>query len=229
MSKNQSAFAAPETSRDKVIIRTSVIGIAANVLLAAFKATIGIVSHSIAVTLDAVNNLSDALSSIITIVGTKLSGRLPDKKHPMGYGRIEYLSAMIVSGIVLYAGITSAVESVKKIFHPEQPEYSTVSLAIIAVAVVVKIVLGRYVKAQGEKVNSGSLVASGSDAMFDAILSASVLACAIVFMVSGVSLEAYVGAGISAVIVKSGIEMMIETLNQILGERADKETTDQIK
>jgi cation diffusion facilitator family transporter len=162
-------------------------------------------------------------------VGTKLSGRLPDKKHPMGYGRIEYLSAMIVSGIVLYAGITSAVESVKKIFHPEQPEYSTVSLAIIAVAVVVKIVLGRYVKAQGEKVNSGSLVASGSDAMFDAILSASVLACAIVFMVSGVSLEAYVGAGISAVIVKSGIEMMIETLNQILGERADKETTDQIK
>ena len=229
MSKNQSASAAPETSRDKVIIRTSVIGIAANVLLAAFKATIGIVSHSIAVTLDAVNNLSDALSSIITIVGTKLSGRLPDKKHPMGYGRIEYLSAMIVSGIVLYAGITSAVESVKKIFHPEQPEYSTVSLAIIAVAVVVKIVLGRYVKAQGEKVNSGSLVASGSDAMFDAILSASVLACAIVFMVSGVSLEAYVGAGISAVIVKSGIEMMIETLNQILGERADKETTDQIK
>lgn len=229
MSKNQSASAAPETSRDKVIIRTSVIGIAANVLLAAFKATIGIVSHSIAVTLDAVNNLSDALSSIITIVGTKLSERLPDKKHPMGYGRIEYLSAMIVSGIVLYAGITSAVESVKKIFHPEQPEYSTVSLAIIAVAVVVKIVLGRYVKAQGEKVNSGSLVASGSDAMFDAILSASVLACAIVFMVSGVSLEAYVGAGISAVIVKSGIEMMIETLNQILGERADKETTDQIK
>ena len=229
MSKNQYASAAPETSRDKVIIRTSVIGIAANVLLAAFKATIGIVSHSIAVTLDAVNNLSDALSSIITIVGTKLSGRLPDKKHPMGYGRIEYLSAMIVSGIVLYAGITSAVESVKKIFHPEQPEYSTVSLAIIAVAVVVKIVLGRYVKAQGEKVNSGSLVASGSDAMFDAILSASVLACAIVFMVSGVSLEAYVGAGISAVIVKSGIEMMIETLNQILGERADKETTDQIK
>ena len=229
MSKNQSASAAPEISRDKVIIRTSVIGIAANVLLAAFKATIGIVSHSIAVTLDAVNNLSDALSSIITIVGTKLSGRLPDKKHPMGYGRIEYLSAMIVSGIVLYAGITSAVESVKKIFHPEQPEYSTVSLAIIAVAVVVKIVLGRYVKAQGEKVNSGSLVASGSDAMFDAILSASVLACAIVFMVSGVSLEAYVGAGISAVIVKSGIEMMVETLNQILGERADKETTDQIK
>lgn len=229
MGKVQTVSETPEMNRDKVIIRTSIIGILANVLLAAFKATIGIVSHSIAVTLDAVNNLSDALSSIITIVGTKLSGRLPDKKHPLGYGRIEYLSAMIVSGIVLYAGITSAVESVKKIFHPEQPDYGTVSLAIIAVAVVVKIVLGRYVKAQGEKVNSGSLVASGSDAMFDAILSASVLACAIVYMVTGVSLEAYVGAGISVVIVKSGIEMMVETLNEILGERADKETTDQIK
>ena len=218
-----------EKSRDQVIIRTSIIGIVANVFLAAFKAMIGILSHSIAVLLDAVNNLSDALSSIITIVGTKLAGRLPDKKHPLGYGRIEYLSAMIVSGIVLYAGITSAVESVKKIFQPEKPDYSVVSLVIIAVAVVVKIFLGRYVKSQGRKVNSGSLVASGSDAMFDAILSSSVLASAVIFMLSGVSLEAYVGVVISAFIIKSGIEMMIETLNEILGKRADKETTDQIK
>ena len=229
MSNNQPASETPQMNRDKIIIKTSLIGILANVLLAAFKAFVGIVSHSIAVILDAVNNLSDALSSIITIVGTKLSGRLPDKKHPLGYGRIEYLSAMIVSGIVLYAGITSAVESVKKIFHPEKPDYSVISLVIIAVAVVVKIVLGRYVKAQGKKVNSGSLVASGSDAMFDAILSASVLACAVLFMISGVSLEAYVGAVISVIIIKSGIEMMIETLNEILGMRADKETTDQIK
>lgn len=220
---------APEMNRDKIIIRTSVIGILANVLLAGFKALVGIVSHSIAVLLDAVNNLSDALSSIITIVGTKLSGRLPDKKHPLGYGRIEYLSAMVVSGIVLYAGITSAVESVKKIIQPEQPDYSAVSLVIIAVAVAVKIALGRYVKAQGKKVNSGSLVASGSDAMFDAILSASVLACAVLFMLTGLSLEAYVGAVISVFIIKSGIEMMIETLNEILGMRADKETTDRVK
>ena len=220
---------APADSRDRVIIRTSLIGILTNVLLAAFKAAIGLISHSIAVTLDAVNNLSDALSSIITIVGTKLAGRLPDKKHPLGYGRIEYLSAMIVSGIVLYAGITSAVESVKKIIHPEKPDYSIVSLVIIAVAVAVKILLGRYVKAKGEQVNSGSLVASGSDAMFDAILSGSVLASAIVFMVSGLSLEAYVGVVIAGFIIKAGVEMMVETLNEILGVRADKETTDRIK
>lgn len=226
---NETKPVTAEENREKVIIRTSVIGILANVFLAAFKAAIGILSNSIAVTLDAVNNLSDALSSIITIVGTKLAGKLPDKKHPLGYGRIEYLSAMIVSGIVLYAGITSAVESVKKIIHPVKPDYSVISLVIIAVAVIVKIILGRYVKAKGEKVNSGSLVASGSDAMFDAILSASVLACAIIFMLTGLSLEAYVGVVIAVIIIKAGIEMMIETLNQILGVRADKEQTIRIK
>ena len=221
--------AVPEQNRDKVIIRTSIIGILTNVLLAAFKAAIGIISNSIAVTLDAVNNLSDALSSIITIIGTKLAGKLPDRKHPLGYGRIEYLSAMIVSGIVLYAGITSAVESVKKIIHPEKPDYSIVSLVIIAVAVLVKIVLGRYVKAKGEQVNSGSLVASGSDAMFDAILSASVLVSAIIYKLSGLSLEAYVGVVIAGFIIKAGIEMMIETLNELLGSRADQEKTERIK
>ena len=216
-------------SRDKVIVRTSIIGILTNVMLAVFKAAVGLLSNSIAVTLDAVNNLSDALSSIITIVGTKLAGKQPDKKHPLGYGRIEYLSAMVVAGIVLYAGITSAVESVKKIIHPEAADYSVVSLVIIGVAIVVKLVLGRFVKGQGEKVNSGSLIASGSDATFDAILSASVLISAIIFLLTKVSLEAWVGVVISGFIIKSGIEMMMETLDEILGARADKETTDQIR
>ncbi|MBR2208029.1 MAG: cation transporter [Synergistaceae bacterium] len=218
-----------EINRNKVIIKTSVIGILTNIFLATFKAIIGVISNSIAVTLDAVNNLSDALSSIITIIGTKLAGKLPDKKHPLGHGRVEYLSALIVSGIVLYAGITSAVESVKKIINPVTPDYSAVSLIIIAVAVVTKILLGKYVKSQGEKVNSGSLVASGSDAMFDAVLSASVLGSAIIFILSGISLEAYVGVLISVFIIKSGIEMIRETLDEILGVRADKETTIKIK
>ncbi|MBR0108768.1 MAG: cation transporter [Pyramidobacter sp.] len=218
-----------ELSRDAVIIRTSVVGIVANVLLAAFKAGVGFASNSIAVILDAVNNLSDALSSIITIVGTKLAGKLPDKKHPLGYGRIEYLSALIVSGIVLYAGITAAVESVKKIIHPEKPDYSAVSLVIIAVAVVVKIVLGRYVKKKGEAVNSEALVASGTDALSDAVLSASVLASALVYLASGISLEAWVGAVISVMIIRSGIEMISETLDKVLGTRADRETTSRIK
>ncbi len=215
-------------NRDRIIVRTSIIGILANIFLAAFKAAVGIISNSIAVVLDAVNNLSDALSSVITIVGTKLAGKLPDKKHPLGYGHIEYLSAMIVSAIVLYAGITALVESVKKIIHPEKADYSAVALIIIAMAVVVKLALGRYVKAKGKAVNSSALVASGSDALFDAILSASVFASAVFFLVTGISLEAYVGVLISIMILKAGYEMMTDTLDDVLGRRADKETTQEI-
>ena len=215
--------------REKTIVRTSIIGIIMNVLLAAFKAAVGLISNSIAVTLDAVNNLSDALSSVITIIGAKLGAKQPDKKHPHGYGRIEYLSSMIVAAIVLYAGITALVESVKKIIHPEAADYGMVSLIIIAVAIVVKLILGRYVKKQGEKVNSGALIASGKDASFDAILSASVLASAIVYLIWGISLEAYVGVVISIVIIKAGIEMMIETLNDIIGQRGDAEIGSQIR
>jgi cation diffusion facilitator family transporter len=181
------------------------------------------------VTLDAVNNMSDALSSVVTIIGTKLAGKKPDKKHPLGYGRIEYLSTMIIAAIVLYAGITSMTESIDKIINPEVADYSTVSLVIIASAVVVKVALGRYVKSVGEKVNSGSLIASGTDALFDAVLSASVLASALVFILWNVSLEAYVGAVISVFIIKSGIEMIRDAVDEILGKRVEKEYTDSIK
>ena len=218
-----------EADREKVIVRTSVIGIVTNLLLAGFKAVVGILSHSIAITLDAVNNTSDALSSVITIVGAKLGGKAPDKKHPLGYGRIEYLSSMIVAAIILYAGITSAVESVKKIIHPEVADYSTASLVIVAVAIAVKLILGSYVKKQGEKANSGALTASGSDALFDAVLSASVLASAVIFMIWQISLEAYVGVLIAIVIIKAGIEMMSETVSDILGQRADPALVREIK
>ena len=212
-----------EDSRKKIIVRTSIIGIVANVFLAAFKAVIGLMTNSIAIVLDAVNNISDAGSSLITIVGTKLAAKEPDKKHPFGYGRIEYLSAMIISVIVLYAGITSFVESVKQIIHPETPDYSTVSLIIVAVAVVVKILLGRYVKSVGEKVNSDSLVNSGKDAMLDSVISASTLVAAGIFLIFHVSLEAWLGAVISIVIIKSGVEMLRDTISRILGERNDTE------
>ena len=216
-------------SRDKVIVRTSITGIIANVFLAGFKAMVGVISNSIAVVLDAVNNLSDALSSLITIIGAKLSARKPDRNHPLGHGRIEYMSALIVSFIVLYAGATSAVESVKKIIHPETADYSVWSLVIIGSAVVVKILLGAYFKRQGKKVNSTALIASGTDASFDAILSFSVFVSALIFMLFKVSLEAYVGVVISAFIIKSGIELLRDTLDDILGKRADSELTKKVK
>ena len=216
-------------TREKTVVRTSIIGIIANVFLAGFKAFVGLMTNSIAITLDAVNNISDAGSSVITIVGTKLAGKEPDKKHPFGYGRIEYLSAMIISVIVLYAGITSFVESVKLIINPETPDYNTISLVIVAVAVVVKILLGRYVKSVGVKVNSDSLINSGEDATLDSIISASTLVAAGVFLIFHISLEAWLGAVISIVIVKSGIEMLRETISHILGERNDSELAKSIQ
>ena len=218
-----------QASRDKIIIRTSVIGIAANVFLAAFKAVVGLTANSIAIVMDAVNNLSDAASSVITIVGTKLAGKEPDKKHPFGYGRIEYLSAMLISMLVLYAGVTAFVESVKKIIHPDTPEYGAAALIIVAVAVAVKIVLGRYVKSVGEKVNSDSLINSGADATMDAVISAATLLAAGIYLLFHISLEAWLGAIIAAVIIKSGIEMLRDTLSKILGERADARLARDIK
>jgi cation diffusion facilitator family transporter len=225
---NRQAAEAAE-KRNRKITRTSIVGITANVMLAAFKAVIGVATNSIAITLDAVNNLSDAASSVITIIGTKLAGRPADKKHPFGYGRVEYLSAMIISLIVLYAGVTSFTESVKKIITPEKPDYSTISLVIVAVAVLVKIFLGRYVKKIGEEVNSDSLVNSGEDAKLDSVISASTLAAAAIYLMFDLSLESWLGAVISVVIIKSGVEMLRDTLSQILGERADINLAKEIK
>ena len=218
-----------ENSREKTIIRTSVIGILANVFLAAFKAAIGLLSNSIAILLDAVNNLSDALSSVITIIGAKLAGREADKKHPFGYGRVEYLSSLVIALIVLYAGVTSFIESVKKIINPETPDYTTLSLVIVGVAVFVKIGLGLYVKTTGQKVNSDSLINSGKDALLDSVISSATLIAAFVFIFSGISLEAYLGAVISVVIIKAGIEMLSETVSKLLGEPGDVKLIQDIK
>ena len=215
--------------RNTIIIRTSITGIIANVLLAAFKAVVGLTANSIAIIMDAVNNISDAASSVITIIGTKLAGREPDKKHPFGYGRIEYLSAMIISLIVLYAGVTAFVESVKKIINPKIPDYGVASLVIVGFAVIVKIVLGIYTKKVGNKVNSDSLVNSGDDAVLDSVISASTLAAAAVYLIFHISLEAWLGAVIAAVIIKAGFDMLKDTLSKILGERVDADLAKDIK
>lgn len=216
-------------SRESQIIKTSIIGILANIFLASFKAVIGMISNSIAIVLDAVNNLSDALSSIITIVGTKLAGKAPDKEHPYGHGRAEYLSAMLISVIILYAGTTSLIESIKKIITPETPDYSMISLIILIVAIIVKIVLGIYVQKIGKKVNSESLIDSGKDALMDSIISVSTLIAAIIFIGFGISLEAWIGTIISIVIIKAGIDMIKSTISQIIGERIENEVSTSIK
>ncbi len=216
-------------TRDKIIIRTSIIGILANVFLAGFKAFVGVLSSSIAVIMDAVNNLSDALSSIITIIGTKLANKPADAKHPLGYGRIEFISAAVISLIVLYAGVTSLIESIKKIISPVKPDYGAAAIVIIIMGIIVKVVLGTYVKGVGVKVNSDSLVNSGTDALLDSVISTSTLVAAIVYILFGLSLEAWLGAIISLVIIKSGTDMIMDSVSQILGERVPMEVSKSVK
>lgn len=215
--------------RKKKIIKTSIIGIIVNIFLVIFKTIIGFVTNSIAIILDAINNLTDVLSSIITIIGTKLAGKAPDKKHPYGHGRIEYFTSVIISAIVLYAGITAGKESIEKIIHPEKIEYSIISLIIIAIAVIVKLILGKYVKGVGKKVNSQSLVASGQDAFMDAVLAFTTLIAGIINFIWKISIEGYLGAFIAIVIIKSAIDILKETLDSMLGERADKELVEKLK
>lgn len=215
--------------RDAGIVRTSVVGIVTNIALAGFKAIVGIASNSIAIVLDAVNNLSDALSSVITIVGTRLANKPADRKHPYGHGRTEYITTIIIAAIVTWAGVSSLLESGERILHPEQASYDMRSLVVVAVAVVAKIVLGHYTKRRGTQLHSDSLVASGTDALMDAIISASTLAAAIIYISLGIGLEAWLGAAISVIIIKSGIDILREAISHILGERVDHELSQGIK
>ena len=216
-------------SREKTIVRTGIIGIVANVLLASFKALVGVAVHSTAMVLDAVNNFSDVLSSLVTIIGTKIASRKPDKKHPLGHGRVEYLAQMIIAALILYAGITALWESVKKIITPVDPEHSAVSLALISVAIVVKIFLGLYVKKQGKKAKSDLLISSGTDALFDAILSTAVLISAIILLIFKFNIEAYVSVIIAIFILKAGIEIIVEAVDDMLGHRVEVEYTKKVK
>lgn len=215
--------------REKAITRTSILGIGANVFLASFKAGAGLIAGSIAIVLDAVNNLTDAMSSIITIAGIKLAKKKPDEKHPYGYGRIEYFSTILISLLILFAGGTSLIESVKKILAPEVPDYSVVTIVVIVASVIIKLLLGRYVKSQGEKYNSDALVASGADASFDAIISVSTLVGAIITLIFKISVDGILGAIISCFILKAGAEMFMEAVGHVLGNRPDSEVTKAIK
>lgn len=216
-------------SRDRLIVRTSVIAILTNLCLVAFKVLVGLLANSIAIVLDAMNNLSDALSSVITILGTKLAGRPPDQKHPFGYGRVEYLTAILIACLILAAGVSFAVTSVQKIFQPDETNYTTITVVIVAVAIVTKLILGAYTKKMGKKTDSDALVASGADATFDAVISAGTLAGALVAMTTSYVIDGWIGALISLAILKAGIEMLMDTLSSIVGRRADSELTGKIK
>ena len=215
--------------RSKKIIRTSIIGVLTNLGLVAIKAIVGFFANSIAIIMDAINNLSDALSSVITIVGTKLSQKKPDAKHPFGHGRVEYLTSLVISIIILIAGSSAIVQSVLAIIDNKLPSFEIWSVILIAIAVLVKIGLGLYFRYMGKKLNSEALKGSGIDALFDALLSFATLVSIVVALIWKVNIEGYVGIIIGLFMIKSGIDVLRQSLSSIIGERTSKETAEAIK
>lgn len=216
-------------NRNNQITRVSIVGIAANAAIAAFKVIIGLLSNSVAVLLDAVNNMADALSSAITIIGVKLAGKKPDSRHPFGYGRVEYFSAIVVAGIIFAAGVSSLIESAKAIITPEPTSFTLVSVLVIIVTIVGKLVQARYFRIRGKALNSDALVASGLEASYDVMLSVSTLVGAAVSMLWGINIDGFIGLVISSFIIKTGIEMLLDPLGKVVGKRVEGDLANAIK
>ena len=215
--------------RNRAIIRASIVGTLGNLFLSAFKFLVGTAANSVSIRADAVNNLTDAMSSVITIIGTFLSEKKPDKKHPFGYGRIEYLTALFIGMSIFYAGVAETIQAVRRIIHPENNIYTKLGIMIVIVAVLVKIVLGIYTMRKGKKYSSMALKASAKDAFDDSIGSTAALAAVFIYIETGVNVEAYVGLAISIMIIRTSVEILRETISSILGERVDVELSSAVK
>ena len=216
-----------EAKRSHVIVRTSIIGILGNILLVLFKGIVGFLANSVSIIMDAINNLTDALSSVITIIGTKLSNKKADKKHPYGYGRIEYITSTLIAALILFAGGMAVYESINSIIdyytNGTMPDYQIYSIIIISAAIVAKIVLGLYFRYQAKKVDSDNLNSSGLDALFDSVLSFGTLISLIFAMTLNFYIEGYVGILIGLFIIKSGIELIKESLSSMIGNRFERD------
>lgn len=217
----------PDT-REGTVVTVSALGIAVNLLLAGVKIAIGTAVRSIAIISEGVNNATDCATSLITIVGTKLSARHPTQKHPFGFGRIEYLTSLIISVLILFTGSELLQSSVQRIFHPEEMSVSYLTLGIIALSALVKLLLGSYTIRQGKRVSSGSLVAVGTDCRNDSIVSVITIASAGLFLVFRLNLDAYGGVIMSLIVLKAGLEVLKDTLNALLGQAGEKELAQEL-
>lgn len=216
-------------NRQNVIVKASLVGIVVNIFLVIIKAILGMIAGSIAILLDALNNLTDVVSSVVTIVGLFFASKKPDKDHPLGHGRFEYISAGIVAIIIIYAGITAAREAFEKLLDPTETVYSIYTIIMLVATIITKFILGNYVKDRGEKYSSSALVASGLDAINDACVSCTVLLSAILYIFAHVQIDAVVGLLISVLIIRAGIELLIDDLKDIIGRSPEREFTDSIK
>ena len=212
----------PET-REGIIAGTSGLGIVVNLLIAAIKVILGLLASSIAIVSEGVNNASDALTSVLTLVGTKLAGKKPDKKHPFGYGRIEYLTSLIIAILILITGFEMLTSAVKLIFEPAEMDISYVALIAVAISAVIKFFLGVYTMKMGKKADSGALAAVGLDCRNDSFVSVITILSAVVFLVFHISIDAYVGVLMSLLVLKAGIEVLKDTVSELLGRPGEAE------
>ena len=210
----------PDT-RDGIITVTSALGIAANVCIALVKLIIGLLVSSIAIISEGANNATDALSSIMTLLGAKLAKKHPDAKHPFGYGRIEYISSLVISGVILLTGVEMLLSAVKLIFHPEEMSVSYLSVAVVAGTALIKFFLGLYTIKMGHRADSGALVAVGTECRNDSFASVITVISSLLFLLLHISVDAYAGVLISLLIVKAGIDALKDTLGDILGRPGD--------
>lgn len=209
------------------------VGIAANALLCALKIGTGIIFGSISILADGINNLSDASASLMTLIGFKLAGKKPDKDHPYGHGRTEYLTGLAVSIMIVVIGVSLLRTSVSKTLHPEPMEFSAVSAAVLVLAIAVKIWLASFGKRIGEIIDSDTLKASAADARNDVISTSAVLICLLIFRFTGFDLDGPVGILVALFIIWSGVQLVMETVSPILGKAPDpelvKEMTEEIE
>lgn len=211
----------------KVVI-TSVVGIVVNLILGGIKVFVGLASNSIAIISDAVNNFTDSVSSLVTIITMVIVGRGATRKHPFGFGRIEYFTSMIIAALVLFAGGEFLISSVKKIISPEPTSYTWVSIVLLVVAILAKIALGFYTKSRGKKLNSPNLEASGADALSDAIITSVTLIGALISIFTDIVIDGFIGALVSIFVLKAGFEIMLGVVGELLGKRPDEELAEEI-
>ena len=207
----------------------SITGIVVNIILAIAKYFAGIISGSISVTADAINNLSDAGSSIISLIGVKLSAKPADKDHPYGHGRVEYITALAVSFFVLLMGVELFKSSVDKILNPAPVKFSILSLIILAVSILAKLWLGLFNKRLGEKIDSAPMMAVMKDSFSDCLATGVALIAIVVSAFSDISIDGYLGVVVAGFIFLAGFNILKETMADLLGKPADKSFTEEIE
>lgn len=215
--------------RSRVGSLAGIVCIVLNVVLCASKAVIGVASGSVSIVADALNNLSDASSNIVSVLGFKLASRPADPEHPYGHGRYEYLSGLVVAVLVLTIGIELIKSSVSKLLAPEPIEFSLALVAVLALSIVVKLWMASFNRSLGERIGSETLIATAQDSKNDVIATAAVLASALVSRFAGIELDAWVGLAVGIYIAYSGIELVKDTVDPLLGSAPDPELVRHIR